>query len=126
MAHGQGDRDTAVAIATATAQAILQLPKQDQRLLSWTIVESSLGEAARKAFEMLPQTQQFLSESQLRSFAKGQAKGMAEAILKLLAKRDISMTDSHRQRILDTGDLGTLDDWFDRALTVTTMDELFT
>jgi hypothetical protein len=126
MAHGQGDRDTAVAIATATAQAILQLPKQDQRLLYWTIVESSLGEAARKAFEMLPQTQQFLSESQLRSFAKGQAKGMAEAILKLLAKRDIPMTDSQRQRILDTGDLSTLDGWFDRALTVTTVDELFT
>ncbi|HWO22300.1 MAG TPA: hypothetical protein VNO30_26255 [Kofleriaceae bacterium] len=122
MAHGQGNRDTAVAIATATAQAILQLPKHDQRLLYWTIVESSLSEAARKAFEMLPQTQPFLSESQLRSFAKG----VAESILKLLTKRGIPMTDGQRQRILDTGDLSTLDSWIDRVLTVTTADELFT
>jgi hypothetical protein len=74
---------------------------------------------------MLPDLQQFLSESQRRSFAKGQAEGMAKAVLKILAKRGISTAESERQRILDCTDLATLDRWLDRALTLETIDELF-
>jgi hypothetical protein len=129
MAHGQGDQDIALAVATATAEAIRTLPRQDQRLLYWFIILSSLGEAARKVFEMLPNIQPFLSESQRRAFAeaeaKGEAKGKAEGILRILAKRGISMSELQRRRILDCGDLATLDRWFDRALTVTQIDELF-
>lgn len=55
MAHGEGDAETAVAIARAAMVAIEDLP-EDQRLLYSAIVESALGEAARKAFEMLPET----------------------------------------------------------------------
>jgi hypothetical protein len=129
MAHGQGDQDVALSIATATAEAIRTLPRQDQRLLYWFIILSSLGEAARKAFEMLPNIQPFLSESQRRAFAEvkaeGKAEGKAEDILKILAKRGISMTEIQRKRILDCGDLATLDRWFDRALIVTQIDALF-
>jgi len=77
MAHGEGDVDTAVSIARAAASAIEGLP-EDQRLVYWAIVESALGEAARKAFEMLPDTQRFMSESQRRSFAKGEVEGRAK------------------------------------------------
>jgi len=129
MAHGQGDQDVALAIAQATAAAIRTLPRQDQRLLYWFIILSSLGEAARKAFEMLPNIQPFLSETQRRVFAeaeaKGKAEGKAEDILKILAKRGISMAEAQRQRILDCADLAMLDRWFDRALTVATIDDLF-
>jgi hypothetical protein len=141
MAHGQGDRDTAVAVARATAEAILKLRNEDQRLLYWAIVLRSLGEAARKAFEMLPDTYEFLSESMRRSLAEGMAKGLtegkaegkaegraegrAEDILRILAKRRIAMIESQRQRILDERDLALLDRWFDRALTVAAIDELF-
>jgi len=133
MAHGQGERDTAVAIARATARAILELRREDQRLLYLTIVQSSLGEAARKVFEMLPETQQFLLESHRRLLAEGRAagrtegraEGRAEDILKILAKRGIALTDGQRQRILDSKDLAALDRWFDRALAVTAADELF-
>jgi hypothetical protein len=133
MAHGQGDQDVALAVATATAEAIRTLPRQDQRLLYWFIILSSLGEAARKAFEMLPNIQPFLNESQRRAFAEAEAKGAAkgaaktraEDIVKILAKRGISTTETQRRRILDCDDLAALDRWFDRSLTVTQIDELF-
>jgi hypothetical protein len=40
--------------------------------------QRSLGEAARRSFEMLPQGQRFMSETQRRSFAEGEAKGRSE------------------------------------------------
>ncbi len=129
VAHGQGDQDVALAIATATAEAIRRLPKEDQRLLYWFIILNSLGEAARKAFEMLPDIQPFLNESQRQAFAeaeaKGKAEGKAEALLNFLAKRGISTTEIQRRRILDCRDLAMLDRWLDRALTVTKIDDLF-
>jgi hypothetical protein len=129
MAHGQGDQETALAIAQATAAAIHTLPREDQRLLYWYLILSSVGEAARKAFEMLPNIEPYLNETQRRAFAaakaEGEAKGEAKAILKLLAKRGISMTEAHRERIMACTDLATLDSWFDRALTATAIDELF-
>jgi hypothetical protein len=125
MAHGQGDPDTAVAVARATARGILELRREDQRLLYLTIVQSSLGEAARKVFEMLSETQPFLLESHRRLLAEGRAEGRTEDILKILAKRGVALTDGQRQRILDSKDLAALDRWFDRALTVTSADELF-
>ena len=125
IAHGKGDQDVALEIATATAEALCKLTKEDQRLLYMIIVQSSLGEASRKAFEMLHNIQPFLSESQRRLVAEGKAEGKAEDILKILAKRGISLTDEHRRRILGCGDLATLDRWFDRALTATAIRELF-
>jgi len=132
MAHGQGDPATAVRIATAAAAAIQQLP-EDKRLLYSALIETALSEVARKAFEMLPETQQFLSESQRRSFAKGRAEGKsegkaegkAEAVLRILGKRAIAVSDEQRQRILACGDVDALDCWLDRALTAAAADELF-
>jgi len=133
MAHGQGDPDVAFAIARVTAEAIRTLPKDDQRLVYWYLIWSSLGEAARKAFEMLSNLQSFLNEAERQAFARvaaegearGEAKAKAEAILKILAKRGVSITEAQRQRVLDCSDLATLDRWLDRALTSIAIDELF-
>ena len=133
MAHGRGDPDVALAIARAAAEAIQALPKKDQRLLYLLIIRSSLGEAARKAFEMLSNLQSFLNEAERQAFARvaaegearGEAKAKAEAILKILAKRGVSITEAQRQRVLDCSDLATLDRWLDRALTSIAIDELF-
>jgi hypothetical protein len=137
IAHGKGDQEIALAIAKATVAGIRRLPREDQWLLYLLIIWNSLGEPARKAFEMLPEVQPFLSESQRRFFteveakgkaegkAEGNAEGMAKAVLKILAKRGISLTEDQGQRILACVDLGTLDRWLDRALTATTADELF-
>ncbi len=45
--------ETAVAIARAASSALGLLP-DDQQMLYFILIESALGDAARKAFEMLP------------------------------------------------------------------------
>jgi hypothetical protein len=98
MAHGRGDVALAVQIATAAAAATKRLT-EDQQLLYSRLIDSALSEAARKAFEMLPQAHEFFSESQRRVFAEGKiegkiegkvegkAEGAAQAILLVLTTR---------------------------------------
>jgi hypothetical protein len=125
MAHGRGDDvAAAVAIATAAAVAAAELPESLQ-MLCFALIESSLGEAARKTFEMLPQGQRFFSETQRRSFAQGEAKGEARAVLRVLERRGISVSAEVRERILACPDVPTLEGWLDRALTAVRAEELF-
>jgi hypothetical protein len=77
MAHGRDDPSQALQIAVAAVAAIEPLP-EDRRVVYFRLVETSLSEAARKAFEMLPQTQRLMSESERRGFEQGEAKGKAE------------------------------------------------
>jgi hypothetical protein len=57
--------------------------------------------------------------------AQGEAHGRATAILLLLRQRGIVVPDTARDRITDCRDLDTLDTWFTRAITATTVDEIF-
>jgi hypothetical protein len=113
MAHGRGaDVQTAVAIASAAAAAAAGLPEA-LRMLCFALIESSLGEAARKSFEMLPQGQQFFSETMRKSFAEGEAKGQArgeakgeaQALLRVLDRRGLAVSNDQRERILACTDI---------------------
>lgn len=78
---------------------------------------------------MLPETQKLFSESQRRSYEKGivdgTARGEARALLKILAQRGLAVSDNQRRRISECVSLATLDRWLDRALSVTSVDEMF-
>jgi hypothetical protein len=133
MAHGRGaDVQTAVAIASAAAAAAAGLP-EGLRMLCFALIESSLGEAARKSFEMLPQGQQFFSETMRKSFAEGEAKGQArgeakgeaQALLRVLDRRGLAVSNDQRERILACTDIATLEGWLDKAVTASSTDELF-
>jgi hypothetical protein len=133
MAHGRGaDVQTAVAIASAAAAAAAGLPEA-LRMLCFALIESSLGEAARKSFEMLPQGQQFFSETMRKSFAEGEAKGQArgeakgeaQALLRVLDRRGLAVSNDQRERILACTDIATLEGWLDKAVTASSTDELF-
>ncbi|MBA2945296.1 hypothetical protein [Streptomyces himalayensis] len=62
----------------------------------------------------------------LEGKAEGKAEDRASLILRLLEKRGIPVTEDTRERVTSCTDLDTLILWFDRALTATTADELFT
>jgi hypothetical protein len=128
MAHGQDDVDTAVAIALAASTAAQKLGK-DLWLLYFGLIRTGLGEAARKKFQMLPQGQQFFDESQQRSFERGaltgKAEGEANAILRVLGKRGLAVSDVQREKVLACTDIATLEGWLDKAVTATSTDELF-
>ena len=70
---------------------------------------------------MLPQGQQFRSESQRRFISEGRA----GAVLRVLARRNIAVSDEQRERISACTELETLDRWLDRAVTAASTDELF-
>ncbi|HEX7841944.1 MAG TPA: hypothetical protein VF469_30950 [Kofleriaceae bacterium] len=143
VAHGRGEVATAVAIARAAVDAVLPLP-EEQRLLYSALIEKALSEAARKALDMDPQIVKFFSDEHRRSYdqgiaegvakgeakgeargvAKGEAKGEAKALMMILKQRGLAMTDEQHHQIVTCTDLATLDDWLNRALSVTSVDEL--
>ncbi len=57
--------------------------------------------------------------------AKGRAKGMARMVERLLLKRELVLTDELGERLAGCEDEGLLQRWFDRALTATTLTEVF-
>ncbi|HEX3757393.1 MAG TPA: hypothetical protein VHW23_01745 [Kofleriaceae bacterium] len=127
VAHGNGDFATAVSIGRAAVDASLALP-EDQRVLYSALIEKALSEAARKALAMEPHIEKFFSEAHRRSYANGEAKGKADgeakALLMILQRRGLAVTDAQQRQILSCTDLPTLDRWLDRVLSVASVDEL--
>jgi hypothetical protein len=131
MAHGGGHVETAVSIARAAVNAVLPLPEEQQLLYS-ALIEQALSEAARKAMAMEPQIEKFFSEAQRRSYdrgkaegeAKGEAKGQAKALMMILKRRGMTLTDEQQRQIVACTDVATHDRWLDRAFSVASVSEL--
>jgi hypothetical protein len=141
MAHGRDDDvATAVAVAAAAASGAATLP-EPFRMLCFALIESALGDAARRSFEMMPQGVQFFSERQRQYFAQGEAKGKAEgkiegkiegkaegtaqSVLRVLQRRRVDVSMDQRERILACSDIATLETWLDAAIDARSVDELF-
>jgi hypothetical protein len=124
MVHGGGSVETAVKVALAAATAAHELGR-DQFLLYFGLIISALSDAGRKAFQMQPQGAQFFDESQRQSFNRGRAESKAAAVLAVLESRDLTISNSQRDRIESCSDLATLDRWIRRAAVVTSAEELF-
>jgi hypothetical protein len=120
MAHGHGDVQTAVNIAQVAAAAAVDLDSDNQALY-FDLIEAALGEAARKAFEMLPETYQFQGPTYLR----GRAEGEAKAVIAFLEARGLSVTDQQRSQILECSDAERLSSWVRKAATLTDVNDLF-
>ena len=65
-----------------------------------------------------------LAEGQAKGLAEGQAKGLVEAVLRILSARGVSVGEAIRQRIVGCTDVKTLEQWLDRALTVTNASDI--
>jgi hypothetical protein len=136
MAHGHGDVPTAVKLASLAAQAAQSTESldSDMQALYLDLIETALGEAARKAFAMLPETYQFRGPSYLkgeavgeaRGEARGKARGEAEALLTILEARGLAPTEQQHERILACTDLDQLNAWVRKAISLSDVEELFT
>jgi hypothetical protein len=60
-----------------------------------------------------------------QGISEGEAKGKAEAVLRLLDARHLAPSTEQRQRVTSCTDSGQLDLWFDRAVTAGTAAEVF-
>jgi hypothetical protein len=125
MAHGKGNPRRAVAIAAAAAAGVEAVKDRDLYLLYSDLISVALGEAARKAFQMLPHGYQFQTEALREAIAKGRSEGRALAVLEVLDARGLRPSDQQRQRVLDCNDVETLARWLRRAATVARAADLF-
>lgn len=67
----------------------------------------------------------FIERIHDQGIAEGEAKGKAEAVLKLLDARGLAPTDEQRRQVTASTDAAHLDLWFDRAITASTAAEVF-
>ncbi len=65
------------------------------------------------------------AEGEAKGEARGQIKGMARMVERLLLKRDLILTDELHERLAGCEDEDLLQRWFDRALTATSVAEVF-
>jgi flagellar biosynthesis/type III secretory pathway protein FliH len=81
---------------------------------------------------MEPQIEKFFTEAHRRSYdqgkaegkAEGEAEGEARALIMILKRRGLAITDEQQRQIVTCADLATLDRWLDRALSAASVDEL--
>ena len=124
VAHGHSGVDDAVKLALVAAQASAESRASDFAVY-YDLIVSALSAAARKAFEMLPQGYEFQDKSLKRSFERGRVQATAEAVLRVLARRELAVSDEQRQRIISCTELESLERWLDTALAVASTEELF-
>lgn len=124
MAHGQGDVETAVKVALAATAGARAVP--DDRLVLYSdLILAALSEAARKAFDMLPQGYEYQSQIVRQSIEQGITQGRAMTVLEVLDARGLVVTAADRERILGCTDLELLARWSRRVATVTVTAALF-
>ena len=122
--HGAGP--DAVDIGRAAIHAARYLDR-DRAALYIDLVLASAHEAARTVLEalMMSKNYQYQSDFAKRYVAEGRAQGRAEAVLQVLAARGIPVSPDVRDRIAQCTDDAMLVSWLDRAVTVTSVSELF-
>ncbi len=142
MAHGKDAPELAISVATVAVEACQGLD-DERAMLYFDLIGTSLGDAARAAFEAIMaqgnyefQSEFFkkrLMESQARGEARGKAEGEARGkaegeargVLRVLAARGIAVSTEQEARILACRELATLDRWIEKAIAVASAEELF-
>jgi hypothetical protein len=126
-AHGQEQPAGPVAEAADTVLRLLLDLDDDRALLYSDLIFTALSETARAVLEELTTMQgyEYQSDFARRHQAVGKAQGEAEAIVRFLAARGLTVTQEQRDRIFACTDLDTLSRWVDKAATVASTDELF-
>jgi hypothetical protein len=100
------------------------------RLRMTAIILTLASDAARHLLEAMMTTSEyektFVEKIHDQGIAEGEAKGKAEAVLKLLDARQLAPSREQRQQVTSCTDAAQLDLWFDRAITAGTAAEVFT
>jgi hypothetical protein len=104
-----------------------------ERLSMTAIIMSLASDAAWQFLEAMMHTSEykktFLDEIHEAALAegevKGEARGEAKSVLKILDARGLASSEEQRQRVMSCTDAAQLDIWLDRAITADTTDEVF-
>jgi hypothetical protein len=134
LAHA--DEPILAEVASAALEGIKNKPRDRARVyysVIWIVLEDACrkNKLARAMMDAL--LQKYGDRIKLELFeigrrwgeSTGEARGEAKGIIKLLRKRGVVVDEGAEARILGCADQATLDRWFDRVLTVNTVQELF-
>lgn len=124
MAHGSDAEGEKVLHALLAG---LQDVEDDYVNLYADLVLVALPTAARARLEelMTTGTYEYQSDFARRYYGQGRAEGEVDALLAVLAARQIAVPDDARARITSCSDLHQLDTWIRRAVSISGIDELF-
>jgi hypothetical protein len=117
----------------AAVELLRRNPQLAAALLASAGVQVPATAAVRRALEELmattfpdPFIDGLLDQGRAEGEARGRAEGEAAMLLRVLAARGFTVPDDARQRIQSCTDLTQLEAWGDRAVTATSLDEIFT
>jgi hypothetical protein len=118
-------RAEVASIAAAALGAVSSLDETRARF-STELVLQWLPAAARAILEATMDIKtEFISDWSREKIALGEAKGRAEAVLRVLRTRGLSVDETTAQRIRSCTDLALLDSWVERAVRIQAADDLF-
>ncbi|MFE0791446.1 hypothetical protein ACFW4O_06040 [Streptomyces mutabilis] len=118
------------AILQALASALKGLTAHDENTASIFIELTEQGLGKTPAADLWRQIMAadlsfFQSETAQSLRAEGRAEGRAGALLLLLDRRGVSLSEGERARIVGCSDVEVLDVWLTRAITASTAAEVF-
>lgn len=113
-------------VLDAAAVALDSVPVE-QALNYYRLMGAVLPDLARRHLEELMATETFEYQSEFTRAleAKGEARGRAAMVLRILAARGLEIDEDTRTRITECTDLAQLDAWGDAAVTAGTVADLF-
>jgi hypothetical protein len=116
-------------VAAAALDAISSLDQTRARFYSELVLQW-LPAAARAILETTMDIKtEFISDWSREKIAQGEAigeaRGRAEALLRILGARGIAIDDATTERVRSCTDLTQLDSWIERSLRVTAANQLF-
>jgi hypothetical protein len=126
MAHGNGAQGLLVLQAAFVALGRLE---REHAAVYFQIIWAVLRKPMRQALEALvmerqtegkttfpPFAQQLIDRGRLEGLRDGELKGLREALLRLVARAGLALTDDDRARIQTCEDVGTLERWIENVL----------
>ena len=133
LAHGNEEGGLDIVMAALASAAGLD---ETRSALYADLIMASLRKAIAKELENMVLAgkyelqsdfaKKYFAQGRAEGEARGEAKGEARLLIRMLdSKESIELTDVLRQRILECTDVDLIERWFDRALTATSIDDIF-
>lgn len=129
LTHGRTAQAGAILETLSTALDSLDI---DAAVYFAEFAEAGLGKTvAGKTWNGLMATQTYKYQSQLRTEGKvegraeGEARGRAASVLRVLEQRGVHVPSTVYEQVMACTDPDTLENWLDRSLTATSVEDLF-
>lgn len=118
-----GARHATTSIGMRVFEALVRSERSEQQFLGLSFLQGAAPERFHAKLKKILEAAGMDVRQLIHD--KGKAEGKADAILKVLASRNLSPPERQRRRIQEERDLELLDRWLENALTATVHGDVF-